>query len=88
MINNDQIALLSYCCDVIKSHRSGGNTEPLKTGTHEATNRCNTLLQQIVLCALIPGIGCSDQSPGMNTSTFDDRLMIKILSLRQNFVAV
>ena len=66
----------------------------LKVGTHEATNRCNTLLQPIALCvqssdksyALIAAMGCSDKSPGMNTSIFDGR-SIKILSPRQNFVA-
>ena len=65
-----------------------------KAGAHEATNRCNTLLQQIALCvqssdkscAVIAAIGCSDKSPGVNTSTFGDKL-IRILSPRQNFVA-
>ena len=67
---------------------------PLKVGTHETTNRSNTLLQQIALYvqsndksyALIAAIGCSDKSPGVNTSTFGGRL-IRILSPRQNFVA-
>ena len=66
----------------------------IKGGTHEATNRCNTLLQQMALCvqsnakshALIAAIGCSDKSPGVNASTFDAWL-IKVLSPRQNFVA-
>ena len=29
MINNDQSTLL-YCCKEVKSHRSGGDTMPLK----------------------------------------------------------
>ena len=67
----------------------------LKVGTHETTNRSNTLLQQIALCvqsndksyALIAAIGCSDKkSPGVNASTFGGRL-IRILSPQQNFVA-
>ena len=29
MINNDQIRLLLYCCQEVKSHRSGGDTVPL-----------------------------------------------------------
>ena len=65
----------------------------VKAGTHEATNRSNTLLQQIALCvqssdksyALIAAIGSSDKSPGVNASTFGGRL-IRILSPRQNSV--
>ena len=30
MINNDQSTLLLYCCKDVKSHRSGGDTVPLK----------------------------------------------------------
>ena len=30
MINNDQNTLLLYCCEDVKSHRSGGDTVPLK----------------------------------------------------------
>ena len=30
MINNDQSTLLSYCCEDVKSHRSGGDTVPLR----------------------------------------------------------
>ena len=70
------------------------NALRLKEGTHEATNCCNTLLQQIALCvqssgkshALIAAIGSSGKSPGVNASTFD-ACSIKILSPRQNFVA-
>ena len=29
MINNDQSTLLQYCCEDIKSHRSGDDTLPL-----------------------------------------------------------
>ena len=29
MINNDQSTLLLYCCEDVKSHRSGGDTVPL-----------------------------------------------------------
>ena len=66
----------------------------IKAGTHEATNRCNTLVQEIALCVqssgkshvLIAAIGCSDKSPGVNASTFDAWL-IKILSPQHNFVA-
>ena len=29
MINNDQSTLLLYCCENVKSHRSGGDTVPL-----------------------------------------------------------
>ena len=50
-----------------------------KAGTHEATNRCDMLLQpqqQIASClqssdkshAHIAAIGCSDKSPGVNLS--------------------
>ena len=54
----------------------------------------STTTRQIALCAqssdksyaLIAAIGCSDKSPGVNASTFGDRL-IRILSPRQNFVA-
>ena len=28
MINNDQSTLLLYCCEDVKSHRSGGDTVP------------------------------------------------------------
>ena len=31
MINNDQSTLLLYCCEDVKSHRSGGDTVPLIT---------------------------------------------------------
>ena len=30
MINNDQSTLLLYCCEDVKSHRSAGDTVPLK----------------------------------------------------------
>ena len=30
MINNDQSTLLLYCCEDVKSHRSGGDTVPLR----------------------------------------------------------
>ena len=30
MINNGQSRLLLYCCEDVKSHRSGGDTVPLK----------------------------------------------------------
>ena len=48
----------------------------VKAGTHKATNRCNTLLQQIALFvqsnnksyALIAAIGNNDKSPGVNAS--------------------
>ena len=73
---------------------SSSCSKSVKVGTHEATNRCNTLLQHIALCvqssdksfSLIAAMGCSDKSPGVNTSTFGCR-SIKILSPRQNFVA-
>ena len=46
-----------------------------KAGTHEATCPCNTLLQQIPLCAssdksnaLFTAISCSDKSPGVNAN--------------------
>ena len=66
----------------------------LKVGTHEATNRCNTLLQRTALCvqssnksyALIAAMGYSDKSPVVNTSTFGGK-STKILSPSQNFVA-
>ena len=29
MITNDQSTLLLYCCEDVKSHRSGGDTVPL-----------------------------------------------------------
>ena len=29
MINNGQSTLLLYCCEDVKSHRSGGDTVPL-----------------------------------------------------------
>ena len=28
MVNNDQSTLLLYCCEDVKSHRSGGDTVP------------------------------------------------------------
>ena len=31
MINNGQSTLLLYCCEDVKSHRSGGDTVPSKT---------------------------------------------------------
>ena len=31
MINNDQSTLLLYCCEDVKSHRSGGDTVPLRS---------------------------------------------------------
>ena len=37
MINNDQSALL-YCCEDVKSHRSGGDTVPLNTA-HKTEDR-------------------------------------------------
>ena len=33
MINNDQSTLLLYCCEDVKSHRSGGDTVPLRSFT-------------------------------------------------------
>ena len=59
-----------------------------------STHNCSLCQEQIALCvqsndksyALITVIGCSDKSPGVNASTFGDRL-IRILSPRQNFVA-
>ena len=30
MINNDQSTLLLYCCEDVKSHRSGGDTVSLR----------------------------------------------------------
>ena len=30
MMNNDQSTLLLYCCEGVKSHRSGGDTVPLR----------------------------------------------------------
>ena len=42
MINNDQSTLLLYCCEDVKSHRSGGDTMPLTAyGTHAPlSTRC------------------------------------------------
>ena len=80
-------------------HESFFVLRPEPAGTHEATNRCNTLLQQVAMCeqssdksyALIAAIGCSDKSPGVNASTFGFDFVCatccsdKILSRRQNF---
>ena len=30
-MNNDQSTLLLYCCEDVKSHRSGGDTVPLNS---------------------------------------------------------
>ena len=38
MINNDQSTLLLYCCEDVKSHRSGGDTVPLNTA-HKTKDR-------------------------------------------------
>ena len=60
MINNDQSTLLLYCCEDVKSHRSGGDTVHLKVHEdmgfhHTAKNAqvgtslltsCNNLSQQ------------------------------------------
>ena len=35
MINNGQSTLLLYCCEDVKSHRSGGDTVPLKVKTQK-----------------------------------------------------
>ena len=40
MINNDQSTLLLYCCEDVKSHRSGGDTVPL--------NRMNDVVPSIL----------------------------------------
>ena len=34
MINNGQSTLLLYCCEDVKSHRSGGDTVPLRQIYH------------------------------------------------------
>ena len=60
MINNDQSTLLLYCCEDVKSHRSGGDTVHLKVhediGFHYTAKNakiatslltsCNNLSQQ------------------------------------------
>ena len=78
----------------IASNRIKDMIEQVKAGTHETTNCCNILLQQIALCvqssdksyALIAMIVCSDKWPGVNANTISDWL-INILSPRQNFVS-
>ena len=62
----------------------------LKVRTHEATNHCNTLLQQIALCLQSSDKSYSDglqrQIAWCEHSTFGGK-SIKTLSPRQNFVA-
>ena len=36
MINTDQSALLLYCCEDVKSHRSGADTVPLMRVTYDS----------------------------------------------------
>ena len=40
MINNDQSTLLLYCCEDVKSHRSGGGTVPLTIHGYSENDAC------------------------------------------------